>query len=87
MSLEYSEYLKSPQWLEKRKVILERDAHKCRCCGATVGLQVHHRQYHVNKITGEFQLPWDYLNKYLITFCDRCHMSGHKHFKVPSFTI
>jgi hypothetical protein len=87
MTTEYNILLKSPKWIEKRKIILARDNNKCRCCGATTGLHVHHRQYHVNKQTGNFQLPWKYQNKYLITLCDKCHTAGHSKFKVPSFTI
>lgn len=87
MTTEYNSLLKSPQWLEKRKIILARDKNRCRCCGAITGLQVHHRQYHVSKRTGQKQLPWKYENKYLITLCEKCHSAGHEKFKVPSFTI
>lgn len=87
MTTEYNTLLKNPQWFEKRKVILARDDNQCRSCGATTGLQVHHRQYHVSKLTGQKQLPWKYQNKYLITLCPKCHSSGHEKFKVPSFII
>jgi len=87
MTAEYNTLLKSPRWFEKRKIILARDNNKCRCCGATTGLQVHHRQYHFNKRTGQKQLPWKYQNKHLITLCEKCHSIGHEKFKVPSFTI
>lgn len=87
MTTEYNSLLKSPRWFEKRKIILARDNNKCRCCGATNGLHVHHRQYHVSKRTGSFQLPWKYQNKYLITHCDKCHTTGHSKFKVPTFTV
>jgi 5-methylcytosine-specific restriction endonuclease McrA len=87
MTTEYNTLLKSPRWLEKRKIILARDNNKCRCCSATTGLQVHHRQYHVSKQTGQKKLPWEYQNKYLITLCEKCHTAGHEKFKIPSFTI
>lgn len=87
MTIEYDLLLKSPQWFEKRKIILARDNNKCRCCGFTKGLQVHHRQYHVSKRTGEKQLPWKYENKYLITLCEKCHSAGHEKYKIPSFII
>ena len=87
MTKAYCNLLKSPKWFEKRKIILARDNNKCRCCGATSGLHVHHRQYHVIKGTGYFQLPWNYQNQYLITLCDKCHTAGHKALKVPSFSI
>lgn len=87
MTIEYDLLLKMPQWFEKRKIILARDNNKCRCCGVTTGLQVHHRQYHVNKRTGHKQLPWKYEDKYLITLCDKCHSVGHEKYKIPSFII
>lgn len=87
MNTEYNSLLNRPQWFEKRKIILERDNNKCRCCGTTSALQVHHRQYHINKRTGSFQLPWKYDNRYLITLCNKCHSRGHENYKVPSFTI
>jgi hypothetical protein len=87
MTTEYNALLKSPLWFEKRKTILARDGNKCRCCGATTTLQVHHRQYHVRKRTGQFLLPWKYQSKYLITLCDKCHSAGHANFKVPTFNI
>lgn len=87
MTTEYDLLLKSPQWFEKRKIILERDNNKCRWCGSTKGLQVHHRQYHVIKRTGTKQSPWKYENKYLITLCEKCHSAGHEKYKIPSFLI
>lgn len=87
MTIEYDNLLKSPRWFEKRKTILARDNNKCRCCGSTSGLQVHHKQYHISKHTGEFLLPWKYQGKYLITLCDKCHSAGHSKFKVPTFKI
>lgn len=83
----YNDLLMSPQWFEKRKIILTRDNNRCRNCGKTSGLHIHHRQYHINKRTGEFQLPWKYINKYLITLCDKCHSAGHLNLKVPIFNI
>jgi 5-methylcytosine-specific restriction endonuclease McrA len=87
MTTEYHSLLKSPQWFEKRKIIMARDNNKCRCCGTVTGLHVHHRQYHVSKRTGEMLLPWNYEEKYLITLCEKCHSTGHAKFRVPTFTI
>ncbi len=87
MTAGYNTLLKSPQWFEKRKIILARDNNKCRCCSGTNSLNVHHRQYHVSKRTGNFQLPWKYHQKYLITLCEKCHKAGHAKFKIPTFTI
>lgn len=87
MITEYNSLLKTASWFEKRKFILARDDNKCRCCGATKSLQVHHRQYHVNKQTGKKLSPWIYDNKYLITLCEKCHAAGHNKYNVPSFKI
>lgn len=87
MDKTYNDLLLSPLWINKRKKILLRDKNRCRSCGNSKGLHVHHRQYHISKRTGEFKLPWEYLDKYLITLCENCHYSGHKRIKVPIFEI
>ena len=87
MTTEYYNLLKSPQWIEKRITILARDNNKCRCCGATTELHVHHRQYHASKRTREMLLPWNYKDKYLITLCEKCHLAGHTKYRVQTFTI
>jgi len=85
--LEYGQLLSFPQWQKKRKQILLRDGKKCRFCGSTNSLQVHHRQYHVLKSIGQFKLPWKYDSKYLITLCQKCHSAGHSKFRVPIISI
>lgn len=85
--LEYGQLLLLPQWKAKRKQILLRDGNKCRSCGSTSFLQVHHRQYHISKSVGVFRLPWKYDNKYLITLCNKCHNAGHTKFRIPIFSI
>jgi len=83
----YGLLLKSPKWFRKRETILDRDNHKCRNCRATNNLNVHHRQYHISKLTGNFILPWNYLSRYLITLCETCHSLGHSKFRIPTFKI
>jgi 5-methylcytosine-specific restriction endonuclease McrA len=85
--LEYGELLSFPQWKKRRKQILLRDGRKCRSCGDTGFLQVHHRQYHVIKSIGKFKLPWKYEGRYLITLCEKCHTAGHSKYSVPVFSI
>jgi len=87
MNTEYNKLLMTPQWQQRRKEILKRDANKCRHCGAISGLNVHHRQYHISEQTGYFLLPWKYANRYLITLCEKCHQAGHANYKVPTFNI
>jgi 5-methylcytosine-specific restriction endonuclease McrA len=87
MRTEYNKLLRNPRWFQKRKIILERDQEKCRNCGGTEELHVHHKQYHIISRTGLFQLPWEYKNKYLVTLCQSCHSAGHSKYKVPTYSI
>ena len=83
----YSDLLRSVQWMEKRKEILKRDGYRCRNCGSSYGLEVHHRQYHLIKVTKDFRKPWTYDATNLITLCARCHQVGHEKYKVPVFNV
>ena len=83
----YSELLRSAQWLEKRKTILKRDGYRCRNCGSSFGLEVHHRQYHILKRIGDYRKPWAYNDSNLVTLCARCHQVGHKKYNVPVFNV
>jgi 5-methylcytosine-specific restriction endonuclease McrA len=87
MNYVYGKLLKHPLWFKKRGEVLRRDAGRCRNCGSTSGLNVHHRQYHFCKRTGKAKLPWKYELRYLITLCEKCHNNGHSKFKIPTFTI
>jgi len=84
---EYALLLSMNQWKVKRNAILARDDCKCRKCNSNANLNVHHRQYHICKITGLKKQPWQYQNRYLITLCRTCHVKGHQLFNIPTFTI
>jgi len=60
-------YLQSPEWKNKRKLILERDNYKCRCCGSGA-TEVHHINY--NTVMKE-----DFNS--LISVCRTCHEKIH----------
>lgn len=60
-------YLQSATWQDKRKLVLERDHHKCQFCG-NPGYDVHHKTY---KHWGDEPL------KDLITLCRSCHDTWH----------
>lgn len=75
--------LQHPLWQKKREIILKRDGYRCRNCGATEHLHIHHTQYHFFKTLGYKKEVWDYPNKYLITLCKDCHEEGHRLYKVP----
>ena len=72
----YQYYIKkSPEWTQKRNIVLERDNYTCQTCGRTdkeETLTVHHRSY-VNLYNEE-----DNNYKDLITLCKICHHSIHK---------
>lgn len=61
----YEDYLKSPEWQQKRSERLRLDGYKCQRCGRPMDLQVHHLTY--NNI-GHENIYTD-----LITLCKRCH--------------
>ena len=76
-SISYDDLLKSPRWLDKRNIILERDHYKCCYCGSTYKLQVHHK-YYSKYPNGKKVDPWNYSNDALITLCDKCHKKVHQ---------
>lgn len=64
----YMAYLKSPEWADKRQMILRRDGFRCCRCPATERLHVHHVTY------ARFRRedPAD-----LMTLCHSCHDLEH----------
>ena len=67
LSQEYLDYLKSPQWKEKRKKVLARDKWTCQRCGGR-GSDVHHITY---ERFGRERLSD------LETLCRECHTTEH----------
>jgi len=84
---QYRQYLLDPRWKAVRAQIIVRDAHRCKSCGSTQSLQVHHRQYHAFRITGVWKKPWEYEAQLLVTLCETCHMTGHSRYQIPVFSI
>ena len=66
---DYYHAINSAEWFDEvRPAVLDRDHHRCRFCGCTNNLQVHHIRYQNDQ--GE---P-DYSDlKYLVTLCRKCH--------------
>ena len=68
----YDEYLQTPQWKERRHIMLERFGHRCQLCNekSSLGnhLEVHHRTY---ERRGN-ELPED-----LTVLCRKCHDLFH----------
>lgn len=72
----YLRKLSSAEWQSVARRVRMRDGHRCRICGSTVNLEVHHLTYYVNgrSIVGYEE---KYLDK-LITLCSVCHARHHK---------
>jgi 5-methylcytosine-specific restriction endonuclease McrA len=83
----YKGLLLSKEWKEKRKEILKKDNYKCKCCGSSNELQIHHRQYHYSLKLRRHRKPWEYPSLLLITLCRKCHQKGHQKYKVPTIYI
>lgn len=63
--MEYADYLKTPEWQERRRRRIVLDKFRCAICGQTKGLQVHHINY--DRVMDE-DIYAD-----LITLCHVCH--------------
>ncbi len=68
-------YLLSPQWKEKRNIILKRDKHQCTVCHAEKQLEIHHITY--KRLGSEY-------DRDLITLCRACHQAVHDKLGYPS---
>jgi 5-methylcytosine-specific restriction endonuclease McrA len=69
LSPEYRAYLRSERWQELRLLVLLRDDHCCRQCGATNRLEVHHLTYE--------RLYHEPLSD-LICLCAGCHADADR---------
>lgn len=64
----YAEYLKSDEWMAKRKQVLKRDNHTCTACLEAPATQVHHTTY---------ERVFDEPLFHLQSVCDDCHAKIH----------
>lgn len=70
--IDFSKELKSEEWDNKRKSILQRDGFTCCACGAFgKTLNVNHLSYEKGK---EY---WDYPDSNFVTLCKDCHKKVH----------
>lgn len=67
----YEEELKDVRWLKKRIEILTKANFRCKWCGSTYDLQVHHKKYKKGR------RPWEYSNEELVCICGNCHELEH----------
>ena len=64
----YQAYMKSPEWKEKRKRILERDSYQCLMCGEEA-TEVHHLRY--ARFGNELETD-------LISVCRECNQAARQ---------
>lgn len=65
---QYHAYLRSQQWIDKRKLALDFYDNNCGMCGSKFNLQVHHRSY--RNIFKERMED-------LMLLCESCHHRFH----------
>jgi hypothetical protein len=75
---EYTRYLQSPEWLEKRRRVMSRCNGICEGCGEANAVQVHHRWYPPRPILPGSR-EWIRAEKlfHLVAVCMRCHNDLH----------
>jgi hypothetical protein len=64
----HSEYLNSPEWKARRRLVLERDGGKCQGCLSSKATEVHHLTY--KRWRNELMLD-------LVSLCEPCHDAIH----------
>lgn len=66
----------NPYWEKVARKVRLRDGHKCRICGASYPLEIHHIRYKVDgvSIVGNELEHMDCL----VTLCGGCHEKVHK---------
>ena len=67
--MSYKRYLKSPEWQDIRRRVLDFWDYKCATCSAEHNLHIHHRTY--------VRVGMENLND-LIVLCERCHGKFHE---------
>lgn len=66
---EHDAYLKTPEWREKRRLVMQRCAGLCEGCRSAPAEHVHHLSYDHWKN----ELLWE-----LVGVCESCHHRAHK---------
>lgn len=66
---DYQRYLGSSAWANVRAQALKRDSNRCRACGATKRLHVHHQTY--------ARFGHEALDD-VVTLCETCHAAVHQ---------
>ena len=74
MTVNYDQYMKSPQWKKKRKLVMIFFDHKCAICNKSGRLEAHHRTY--QRLGAELLTD-------LIPLCPGCHETFHNTNRLP----
>ena len=69
MNKEYKDYLKTSDWKERRKELLEEAGNECNVCGASANI-LHHLNYD--------NLGFEELETDVVAVCNSCHMELHE---------
>lgn len=59
-----------------KQLVLKRDNYKCRNCGSTENLHVHHEYGYYGNLRAKIPLqnwPWRNFKQQMITLCGSCH--------------
>lgn len=72
----YEELLKTKEWADKRKKILERDNYECQICHQKFNVMNVHHKYYLRE-SHKRVMPWEYDDDALITLCPSCHTKLH----------
>lgn len=78
-------YQRKPYWISLRKMIKDRDGHRCQFCNTTEELDVHHLDYkYHNETIGRVDFDkecdeehYKLEQSHLITLCRTCHSRYH----------
>jgi 5-methylcytosine-specific restriction endonuclease McrA len=65
---EYQDYLRTPEWREKRRLVIEREDGICQGCRKAMIQEVHHSRY----VTRGDELLFQ-----LVGLCSPCHRLSH----------
>lgn len=64
-----------------KQLVLKRDDYKCRNCGSTENLHVHHEYGYYGNLRAKIPLqnwPWRNFKQQMITLCGSCHARRHQ---------
>ena len=66
--MDYRQYLQSPEWQGKRRMVLDYYGNRCAVCNSAAHVDVHHRNYE--------NVGHEHFND-LIAICNDCHSLFH----------